>query len=975
MGTILSQKGFPRGEISPYLYARPEIEDFPYSARTMLNLLVSKEGVAETRPGTAYVDECRSPGTEKRLVNFIFSTSSGDTYALEFGNEYMEVIRAGGRVLETALNITAATQASPCVITTGTHSMTAGDHIYIASVSGMTELNGRRYQVGTPSTTTLSLLDTSGNNVDSSAFTAYTSGGTASRVYKIATDYQEADLQQLKFTQSADVMYITHPTYAPAKLSRTGHTSWTLADVTFGPTTDGPTAVAVTAGGSGGGLTYKYKVASVPTTGTESLPGYEAAISITGATAANPVVITSGTHSYTDGDEVYISGVVGMTQLNGRRFVIDVLSATTFSLLGVNGTSYTAYTSGGSSYRTHDEITNANAPTSAAPHVITWTAVSGVTKYAIYRELYGFYGFVGYSTSTTFSDPGVTPDTSQGPQEYSEEFFDADDYPAAVTIHQQRVVYGGSDNEPDTVKASQIGGYDNFSTHTPLTDEDAVEFTLASTEVNRIIHLVSLRRLVALTGSSEWAIEGNDAGTLLPTAINARPYTNHGASHVRPAVVDNDILFVQARGNTIRSLFYDFGKDSYVSQDVTVKSSHFFRGYSIRDMAYQKIPNSILWVVRNDGKLLSFTYNPDLRLLAWTGHEIAGSFSTGDAVVEQVTSIPENDTADVGGEDAVYILVKRTVDGRTVRYVERLQSRVIDQDARDRYTWFGPDFQEEFSSVDSFKTYDERNTGAITMTLSGSGWTAEDTLTLTASSSTFLSTDDDDSSSRRQFWLYSSTGAVIRCDPVLYSSGTSMTVKPHETVPTSLRATATTYWAPAVKRVTGLWHLEGEDVSAFGDGYVAANALTDSTAVTVANGAAVFSDYYTVLHVGLAWKWDLELHDIEFPEGGSLYGVKKTVGALGVYVKDSQGTFYAGTEFPDEEADDYTGPTQGLDSIPDRDVDEEDSDLPPDLLTELIEIPISPTPTDHGRAVLRGVEPRPVTILAVSRVVKFAGED
>lgn len=973
---LISQKGFPRGEISPYLYTRPEVEDYPYAARKLENFIITKEGVAESRPGTEYIDECRSPGTEKRGIPFIFSTSTGDTYALEFGHEYMEVIRAGGRILETAKVITGASQSNPCILTMSTaHSLTAGDHVYIEDVVGMTQLNGRRYIVGTPSTTTLSLQDVHGANIDSSAFIAYSSGGTAARIYVISTPYQEDDLQRIKFTQSADVMYLTHPSYTRRKLSRTGHTSWTLAEVTEGPGFDGPAALAVTAGGSGGGLTYEYQVTALKADNSESLPGFEAAKAISGATAANPVVITTATHGYSDGEQVLIRDVVGMTELNERRFTVRVTgySSTTFALVNVDGTSYTAYVSGGNSYRTSDVITNANAPTTSAPITLAWSAVADAERYAIYRKLSGFYGFVGYSTSLAFSDPNITPDTSQGPPQYSEEFLTEDDQPGAVTIHQQRVVYGGSVNEADAVKSSKIGGYDDFSTHNPLVDSDPVEFTLASTEVNPIIHLVSLRRLIALTGASEWAIEGDSSGTLTPSAINARQYTNSGASHVRPAVVGNSILYVQARGSTIQALSWDFDDDSYVSQDVTLKSSHLFRGYSIRDMAYQKIPNSILWVVRSDGKLLALTYNPDVKILAWTGHTVSGSFSDGDAVVENVVSIPENDSEDVGGEDAVYLLVKRTVNGLTVRYWERLRSRVVDQDVRDRYTFLGPDHQQEFSNLDSFLTYDGLNVGAGTITLSGADYSAGEEVTATASvSGTFLSTDVGEDETSRKFYLWASDDTLIRCTVTGYTNDTTVTVRVHADVPDELQATATTSWGVAVRRVTGLWHLEGEDVSALGDGFVAANAFLDTTPVTVEDGAAVFGEFYTVLHVGLPYICDLELLDLEPSDGETLYGIQKTVSGVGVYVKESH-SFYAGMAFPDEDSDDYTGPTQDLDRAEDVDSDEDDADYPPPLRTELIKVAFNSEPRAHGRAVIRHLEPRPLTILAVARVVEVHG--
>lgn len=981
---ILSQKGFPRGCVSPYLFARPEIEDFPYAARTIKNMAVTKEGVLESRGGLRFIDECRSPSTEKKGIPFIFSTSTGDTYNLEFGNEYMEVIRAGARVTETAINITGITLQSPCLVTFGSsHGYTAGDHVIISGIVGTIQVHGR-YEVQTPSATTITLYDTSGSAIDATAFTAWSSGGTVARVYKIATPYLEADLQTLKFTQSADVMYLTHPTYQRRKLSRSGHASWTLTAVTEGPTLSGPTALAVTNGGSGAGYTFEYQVTALTANGTESLPGVEAGRAISAIALTNPVRITTATHGYSDGQEVLISDITGTTELNGRRFYIEVISTTEFDLIGVDGTSYTAWSSGGSSFRTSDVITNANVPTIAAPITLAWTASTGAVRYAVYKKLHGFYGFIGYATTNAFTENvNITPLTDQGPPEYSEEFLTSDDYPAAVTIHEERTFYGGSAGQPDTIKGSGIGVYEDFSVHTPLIESDKIEKSLGSTEINRIIHLVSLRKLVVLTGSSEWACQGSDSGSgiLTPASFNAVPYTSHGASHVRPATVDNDILYVQARGNTIRSLFYDFGKDSYISNDITLKASHYFHGYSIRDMAYAKIPNSILWAVRSDGALLSCTYSPEVKILAWCEHEIAGSFGTGKAVAEQVVSIPENDSADVGGENAVYILVKRTIDGRTVRTWERLTSRVVNQDVRDRYAMFGLEHQQEFSSVDSFKSYNGLNTGATTMTLSGVTEAGEEG-TLTASTATFLSTDVGTDATSRQFYLWSTDTEndgllterlvhnLIRCEVTGYTNSTSVTVRVHADVPTSLQATSTLMWGTAVRRVTGLRHIEAEKISALGDGFVAANRFTDTTTVTVADGVADLPEFYCVIHLGLPFMINLELLDLEFADGESLYGRKKVVAALEVYVKDSQ-SLYAGIRFPDTDSDSYTGPTQGLDRSADRDLDEEDADYPPPLRTEPIHIPFDNEPTEHGRAVIRHLEPRPITILAVARVVEI----
>jgi hypothetical protein len=312
-----------------------------------------------------------------------------------------------------------------------------------------------------------------------------------------------------------------------------------------------------------------------------------------------------------------------------------------------------------------------------------------------------------------------------------------------------------------------------------------------------------------------------------------------------------------------------------------------------------------------------------------------------------------------------------------------MTDRVIAQDIRDRYVMLGPDHQEEFSNVDSFKSYDGRNTGSATMTLSGT-YTAGNEATLTASTATFLSTDVGTDATSRQFYLRSSdvenegelterlVHNLVRCEVTAYTDSTHVTVRVHADVPESLQATATTMWGIAVRRVTGLRHLEGESLSALGDGFVAANRYTDVTAVTVTDTVATLEEFYEVIHLGLPYMVDLELLDLEFAEGESLYGRKKDVAALEVYVKDSQ-TLYAGMEFPDDTADDYTGPTQGLDQAPDRDLDEEDADYPPPLRTEAIHIGFDHKPTEHGRAVIRHLEPRPITILAVARVVEING--
>ena len=245
---------FTSGELSPRLDGRNDLAKYPAGLKTLENFVVFPHGSAARRSGTQFVAEVKDSSKKTRLIPFEFSTTQ--TYILEFGNLYIRFYKDDGQILESDKTISGATQANPVVITATGHSYNNGDEIRITNVAGMTELNNKRYKVANKTTNTFEITDIDGNNIDGTGFTAYTSGGVANRVYEITTPYLEAELFDIKFAQSADVMYITHPNHEVEKLSRTGHTSWSLTDVDF---TDGPylddnaTGTTLTPGSSGVG--------------------------------------------------------------------------------------------------------------------------------------------------------------------------------------------------------------------------------------------------------------------------------------------------------------------------------------------------------------------------------------------------------------------------------------------------------------------------------------------------------------------------------------------------------------------------------------------------------------------------------------------------------------------------------------------------------------------------------------------------
>ena len=229
------QNNFNGGEISPLLFGRPDVDKYKTGLQTCLNFVPLIQGPIERRPGMGFVKEVKTSANLTRIIRFEFSTTQA--YIIELGNLYARFYKDNGAILDGAKTISAATKANPCVVTATSHGYSNGDEIFIDAVVGMTELNGKYYKIKNKATNTFELTDIDDVNTNSSSFTTYGSGGTASKTIELVTTYTTANLFELKFTQSADVLYITHPSYTPRKISRTSDTDWSITDITF---TDGP---------------------------------------------------------------------------------------------------------------------------------------------------------------------------------------------------------------------------------------------------------------------------------------------------------------------------------------------------------------------------------------------------------------------------------------------------------------------------------------------------------------------------------------------------------------------------------------------------------------------------------------------------------------------------------------------------------------------------------------------------------------
>lgn len=417
--------------------------------------------------------------------------------------------------------------------------------------------------------------------------------------YEIATPYLEADLFQLKYTQSADVLYITHPSYAPRKLSRIGHTAWTLTTIDF---QDGP------------------YLSTNSTATTITLSGTTGSVTATASTA------------------IFASTDVG-------RHIRFKSTGSTWGWLKI-----TAYTS----------TTQVTATVQRSP--------AAATASADWR--------LGFWSDTT-------------------------GYPSCVTFFEDRLFFANNSLRPQRIDGSIVGDYENFAPTASdgvVADDNALTVTLNANDVNAIMWMIDDEKgLLVGTKSGEWMVRPSSLQeALTPTNVAAKRSTAYGSASLQAVRAGRASIYVQRAGKKARELAYVYEVDGFRSPDMNVLSSHVLKN-GVKQFNYQQEPFSVIWFVRNDGQLVGLTYERDQDVVGWHRHIIGGSFGSGDAVVESVNVIPSPS----GDSDDVWIIVKRTINSVTKRYIEYITPNFEDDTTTDAFF------------VDCGLTYDSTPTTSI----------------------------------------------------------------------------------------------------------------------------------------------------------------------------------------------------------------------------------------------------------------------
>ena len=763
------QTNFTAGELTPKLAGQVDFKKYNNGVATMENMTVFPQGGTSRRYGSRFVGEVKNSANATRLIPFEFNVTQ--SYILEFGDQYIRFYKDNGQIVEASKTISGLTAADPGVVTATSHGYSNGDHVWINSVVGMTEVNGRRFTVANKTTHTFEL-----SGIDTSGYTAYSSAGTAEKVYEIATSFTSAQVFDLKFTQSADVMYIVHPLHEPTKLTRTGHSAWTIAEVDFqvGPFLD---------------------------------------LNTTTTTLTTSATTVGAGRTLTASASLFASTDVGRSVK-----------------LGDGWGKITGYTS----------VTE-----------VTWTIVVAATD----------------SGSVTWSIGAWSNTTG---------------FPSAVSFYEQRLVFAGSTNNPQTIWASESGSYEDFDAG-DADPADAFTYTIAANRVNVIRWLAPARDLIVGTAGGEFRVGRPTGEPLKPDNVTITQQTTYGGHTTQPIQIGSAVLFVQRQKQKVREFAYRFEDDAYVAPDMTLLAEH-ITGDGIDDVDFAQEPESIYWAVREDGVLLGMTYQREEDVVAWHRHLFGGTDQNCTITVSDYDNIQTGTT-----------LKFTKSDGTTVTFTSTTGTAGTDEFKTETNNNTTAD--NIFTAINTHADFTVANPAAAIVTVFETTPAGTGLLTVESSDTVRLTTTDEKTSKvksvasisetlENQVWIV--IERIVNGSTVKYVEYLDSTLNMDSGLSGTVTGSSTT--------VTSLDHLEGETVQILIDDAVYPVQKVSSGAITVSLPSTFASK---TIEVGLGYKSTIKTMRVEAgAEAGTAQGRKKRYNEVTVRLYNTVGATVNGDQIP-----------------------------------------------------------------------------
>ena len=679
------------GELSPYMDARTDVEKYQSGCRTLENMVVLTYGGIYRRSGTEYLGEAKLSNKQCRLIGFNYSVTT--RFVLEFGDQYIRVwgnnspVLSGGNPLEIASPYLEAELRELQYVQ-------INDVMYIAHANHaprkLTRVADNNWTLTAVKWKYPPLLDQNitGVKIASSAATgSVTLTGTNAN--------NEANANTFVAGHVGSQWAIQWPRRSGSinldiDANRVGTTvldiqgTWTLTTVG----------------------TWKAKLRLlriVEDKINKDGPWYTAAIARSGTTAT----VTLADHGFNTGDEVHVTDVAAPFNTTNVKTVTRVDKDTfTYAVSNSGATSATdarVYNiTKAEVVREFTSLDTARNFTAVGDEDNRVGLILQVSDYVSNTDARVFLESTDFNSggTVTIDSIGTNGETATATvdrwlgreigatAQWSEAAFSAlRGYPRAVCVHEQRLCFGGTAHQPTTVWCSRIDDFENFQLGAK--EDSGLQFSVASSEGNRIAWMFSQKRLMLGTSGDEWTIGGADSGSpFSATNVQAQKQSSFGSKTMRAILLNDVLLFIQRRGRKVRELTYNFERDGWVAPDLTVLSEHITSG-EIVEMAFQQQPDAILWAVRGDGKLVGMSYERDQNVVAWHRHSTDGDFES----VATVYGLS-------GADDEVWFVVKRTINGQTKRYIERFKpDNRVNFEAQNKDDWWYLDCAKRYSGT------------------------------------------------------------------------------------------------------------------------------------------------------------------------------------------------------------------------------------------------------------------------------------
>lgn len=622
-----NQNSFMGGEYSPICAARTDLERYKIGLETCRNAIIHPTGGVSNRPGFRMIAPTKTQNMPSRMVKFIFSTSQ--VFFIEFGNFYCRFYTNRAQVQATGVS---AYGAGTAYIIGNFVTYLGATYYCIQNGTGQTPSSSPLYWV-------------------------------AQTAYEIPTPYAQADINNLRFEESADFIYITHQSYPQMILERLGTANWSLVSY-LSQVIDGP-----------------FLSENDDTTWT--LTTNVTALNATGIMVANKPTFNSGQIGALWRKTDYIQGQSTQHSSTGTDNSSSIPCFTSW-LLTTNGTWTGTVTlqmseDGGSTWTQLQQFissNNFNVETSNTESVtnhlvpfllrVACVISSGTVQVNLSSLPYFQDGFVKITSYTSTTQVGIqvlqqlgltgpTPTWAEGAWSTYR------GYPGRARFYQDRLCFAGSPNDPDTAWLTASGDYISFINSSPSEDSDGIDVALTSRQLNAINGLVAFQTLLALTSSASWGISPISGAALTPETIDISIQDYHGSDGPDPVVIGNEAIFAEFQGHVIRSIVYQFAYSAFTSSEINIFARHLLEDWSVLDMCYQQNPDNIVWFLRSDGKLLGLTYLKEQEVVAWHHHDTNGTF-------ESMAAAP----------GATYTEMWVTVNRPNGRFVEVLEKRIVD---------------------------------------------------------------------------------------------------------------------------------------------------------------------------------------------------------------------------------------------------------------------------------------------------------